>query len=357
MAEQLEVRSDGGNYTIHIDAGNWDDLVQRVIDDLQPTAVAVASDSNVGPLYADRVAAALSDSNIKTINLRCDAGETAKCVDQLQGWWQALATAKVDRKTVIIAIGGGVIGDLAGFVAASHLRGLRFVQVPTSLLAQVDSSVGGKVGINLPQGKNLVGAFWQPELVWIDTSVLSTLSDREYSAGMAEVVKYAMIADSQFFDWLKQNSQSILDRDRSTVASLIQHCCAIKAQVVEEDTRETTGRRAILNFGHTVGHAIENLSGYGTVLHGEAISIGMVAETKLAAKLGKCCDQLASQLEDLLQVFRLPTEMPELGFDELKVAMQGDKKNTGSKIVFVLPTQIGEVVLCDNAELSPEIFV
>lgn len=350
----VNVQTDGGDYPILINAGNWDDLAAK-IRPMTSTAI-VATDSHVCPLYANDVVTALETQGVKVVRLQCEAGETAKSVAVVSDWWRTLAAARVDRQAVLVAVGGGVVGDLAGFVAASHLRGLRFVQVPTTLLAQVDSSVGGKVGINLPQGKNLVGSFWQPELVWIDTNVLLTLTDREYAAGLAEVVKYAVIADAELFDWLKENAVAIRERKAEVTSRLIQRCCQIKADVVQEDTRETSGRRAILNFGHTVGHAIEQLSGYGHFLHGEAVAMGMVSEAEIACRRELCTAELVSELTALLKIFQLPTAMPSLKYDALLDCMRGDKKNQNGNIVFVLPDRMGQVSLRRDIELNPEDF-
>ena len=356
MATSVDVKTDGGSYPILINHGSWTELAGWISEKLQPSTAILCTDSNVNPLYAQQVQRALEERNLKTLVLECPAGEQSKSVSVSQQWWQELASHRVDRQAVVIAVGGGVVGDLAGFIASTHLRGLRFVQIPTTLLAQVDSSVGGKVGINLPQGKNLVGSFWQPQLVWIDTNVLNTLSSREFAAGMAEVVKYAAIEDAAMFEWLEDNASAINQKQADVIEQLIQRCCQIKADVVEADTRETSGRRAILNFGHTVGHAIEQLSGYGHYLHGEAISMGMVAETVLASGRGDCETNVVEDLKRLLVKFNLPIAMPKLPFDELVKAMQGDKKNSNSQIVFVLPRKIGQVFLCRDAELNSRVF-
>lgn len=356
MATSVDVKTDGGSYPILINHGSWTELAGWISEKLQPSTAILCTDSNVNPLYAQQVQRALEERNLKTLVLECPAGEQSKSVSVSQQWWQELASHRVDRQAVVIAVGGGVVGDLAGFIASTHLRGLRFVQIPTTLLAQVDSSVGGKVGINLPQGKNLVGSFWQPQLVWIDTNVLNTLSSREFAAGMAEVVKYAAIEDAAMFQWLEDNASAINQKQADVIEQLIQRCCQIKADVVEADTRETSGRRAILNFGHTVGHAIEQLSGYGHYLHGEAISMGMVAETVLASGRGDCETNVVEDLKRLLVKFNLPIAMPKLPFDELVKAMQGDKKNSNSQIVFVLPRKIGQVFLCRDAELNSRVF-
>ena len=248
---------------------------------------------------------------------------------------------------MVVALGGGVVGDLAGFVAASYARGVDFVQIPTSLLAQVDSSVGGKVGINLPKSKNMVGAFWQPKLVVIDPLVLETLDDANYIAGMAEVIKYGLIMDASLFEFLESNVEAIKKRDKQTLTKIIAWCCQCKADVVEADETESTGRRAILNYGHTYGHAIESVYGYGQYLHGQAIAIGMVCAARLAQSLGMVDDEFCNRQSALFETLGLPTECPNDQLPVLLEAMQRDKKVVGGVLKFVLPTKIGHVELVD----------
>jgi 3-dehydroquinate synthase len=246
----------------------------------------------------------------------------------------------------VIALGGGVVGDLAGFVAATYQRGVPFVQVPTTLLAQIDSSVGGKVAINHPAGKNLIGAFYQPKLVLADTATLLTLSDREYRAGVGELVKYGVIMDALLFELLEREVARVNARDLPLLNELVRRCCELKAQVVAEDERELPGgRRAILNFGHTVGHAIEAIAGYGTVLHGEAVAIGMVAEGALAVKRGMWSAAEQARLVSLLRALGLQTALPDLDAMALLSAMGRDKKNQDKGIVFILPRAMGDVAI------------
>jgi len=260
-----------------------------------------------------------------------------------------------DRNTIVVALGGGVVGDLAGFVAASYARGLDFVQIPTSLLAQVDSSVGGKVGINLPKSKNMVGAFWQPQRVIIDPGVLQTLDEANYIAGMAEVVKYGLIMDGKLFEFIQQNVAAIKKRDQQMMAKLIAWCCRCKAQVVKEDERESSGRRAILNYGHTYGHAIESVFGYGKYLHGQAISIGMVCAARLSRQLGMVDQAFCDSQRQLFEELGLPVLCPGSPHDELVGAMQRDKKVVSGELKLILPKAIGEVVLV-SAPADSEIF-
>ncbi|HKB05463.1 MAG TPA: 3-dehydroquinate synthase, partial [Gemmataceae bacterium] len=246
-----------------------------------------------------------------------------------------------------------VIGDLAGFVAATYNRGLPLVMIPTTLLAMVDSSVGGKVGINLPQGKNLVGAFHQPAGVWIDTAMLDTLPDREYRSGLAEVVKYGVILDAEFFAWLEGNAAAVLSRDPAAVAQIVARSCRLKADVVEQDEREETGLRMILNYGHTFAHAFESVAGYGMWLHGEAVAAGMVCASRLAERRGLIAGEVTRRQAALLTRFRLPTARPpEWNADRLIEAMRRDKKNIAGRLRFVLPTRLSHVAVFDDVPES-----
>ena len=345
VSYRLDVMSDQESYPILIGAGDWTALAAEVARHFQPTQVVVAMDQTVAALYGAAVTDALANLRCPVGQLTCPAGEASKSTEMATQWWQGLAARAVDRKALIVALGGGVVGDLCGFVAATYLRGLRFVQIPTTLLAQVDSSVGGKVGINLPAGKNLVGNFWQPSLVWIDPTVLRTLSDREFSAGMAEVIKYAVLRDDGLLTLLEQESADILAREAEVLGRLVHRCCAIKADVVRQDPREINGIRATLNFGHTVGHAIESLTGYSSVLHGEGVAIGMVAETRLAERIGLAAPGLSDRLAAVLQQYRLPTQLPVFPWEQWQECMLRDKKNMAQQIAFALPTCLGNVGL------------
>jgi 3-dehydroquinate synthase len=281
------------------------------------------------------------------------AGETSKCMEQLAKLYDALYELAADRKTAVVAVGGGVIGDLAGFAAATYNRGLPLVMVPTSLLAMVDSSVGGKTGINHPKGKNLIGAFHQPAGVWIDLAYLQTLPEREYLSGLAEVVKYGVILDEKFFEHLEANAKSVRDRKWSGLDQIVAHCCRLKAEVVGKDEYELTGLRAVLNYGHTFAHAYETCSGYGTLLHGEAVAIGMTDAAKLAHKMGLVGLDFVERQSKLLEALWLRTEPDaEFATDELLAVMKRDKKAVGGKMRFILPTRIGEVQLFDNVPES-----
>jgi 3-dehydroquinate synthase len=251
-----------------------------------------------------------------------------------------------------VAVGGGVVGDLAGFVAATFSRGLSLIQIPTSVIAQVDSSVGGKVGINLPLAKNLVGAFWQPAGVLIDIQVLDTLPEREFRSGLAEVVKYGMILDPELFAYLERHTDAILKRQPDVLAHLIERSCRLKADVVEQDEREETGLRAVLNYGHTFCHAIETVAGFGKFLHGEAVAIGMVYAARLAQRMGRIDAALVDRQCALLTALGLPTQLVGLDPDDLLAAMQRDKKVQLGNLRFVLPTRLGHVELAGGVDLA-----
>jgi 3-dehydroquinate synthase len=282
--------------------------------------------------------------------LEVPAGEETKCVAQAERLWNALADAKTDRKSVVIAAGGGVVGDLAGFVAATYARGLPFFQMPTTLLAQVDSSVGGKVGINLPQAKNIVGAFWQPAGVLIDLDALATLPDREYRAGLAEVVKYGVILDAEFFEYLERHVDSLVARQPEILEHIVAQSCRLKARVVEQDEREETGLRAVLNYGHTFCHAIETVTGYGRFLHGEAVAIGMVCASRLAERMGRIERSITERQLSLLSRLGLPIAAGDLDAGQILAAMQHDKKVERGRLRFVLPDRIGHVSLVGDVD-------
>ena len=305
---------------------------------------AIISDSNVAPRYAKEVKDTLANAGFTAGLITLPAGETAKSIKTLAACYDQLAAQRLERKSFILALGGGVVGDLAGFVAATYLRGLPFVQVPTTLLAQVDSSVGGKVGLNLRAGKNLVGAFHQPRLVLCDLGTLASLPAREYRAGLAEVIKYGIIYDAQLFACLERDLPKLLRRDPRALGAVVARCCEIKADVVRQDETET-GLRAILNFGHTIGHALEAISHYGKYLHGEAIAIGQVAAAKLSAQLLRLPQPEVERIERLFQRAGLPTEANLNASARQKVlaALRLDKKVSDGEVKFVLARRIGAV--------------
>lgn len=308
---------------------------------LQGRALIVA-DSEVADLYASPIQEALSSSGLSVDTVVIPAGEASKNHTQLLRIYDAALAAGLERSSSIIALGGGVIGDLAGYAAATYLRGVRFVQLPTTLLAMVDSAVGGKTGVNLPQGKNLIGAFHQPALVVADIDCLATLPEREFAAGLAEVIKYGVIADPEILTVLEQHKCAELRGNPDVMEHLVRRSCEIKADVVRRDEREG-GLRAILNFGHTLGHAIEQVGGYGERLHGEAISIGMVYAARLSERVRGFSPASTERLRQILEQVGLPTAYPDLPWEELMAAMQRDKKKQAGEVGFVLADELGSV--------------
>jgi 3-dehydroquinate synthase len=301
----------------------------------------IVSNETVAPLYLDKLKANLEGRSIDVIEL--PDGEAFKTVETASMVIDKLATGGANRDTTVIALGGGVVGDIAGFAAACYMRGVAFVQVPTTLLAQVDSSVGGKTGVNHSQGKNLIGAFHQPQVVLIDTASLGTLPKRELRAGLAEVIKHGVIADTDFFAWLEQNIAALLALETDAVAHAVQRSCEIKAEIVAEDERES-GRRAILNFGHTFGHAIEHCQGYGEWLHGEAVAAGMV----MAAQLSGIDAGDQQRLRGLIEAAGLPSSPPAMSAQAMLDAMRMDKKVLQKKLRLVLLERLGQATVTDK---------
>jgi 3-dehydroquinate synthase len=340
------------SYDIEIGRGNLADATRFCDAETDDAHSVIITDSNVAPLYADPLIATLEELGSEVTTLEVDAGEPSKASDVAANLWEELLNAGADRSSVVVALGGGVVGDLAGFVAATFARGLRFVQIPTTLLAQVDSSVGGKVGINLPGGKNMVGAFWQPRGVVIDVDVLQTLPDREYRAGLAEVVKYGVIQDADFFAYLEGNIDAIDIRDAGVLTYIVQRCCRLKADVVEQDEREETGLRSILNYGHTFCHAFEAATGYEQLLHGEGVAIGMACAARLAERLGRVDAKFVERQSALLESLKLSLDLPDVDHDELIELMYRDKKVERGKLRFVLPTRMGHVELVRGVPIA-----
>ena len=305
---------------------------------------AIITDTNAGKFFAKRAYESLVKAGFEPSLITVPAGETAKSLRTVQSCYDQLAKQRLERKSFIVALGGGVVGDLAGFVAATYLRGIPFVQVPTTLLAQVDSSVGGKTGVNLRAGKNLVGAFYQPHFVLCDLETLKTLPDREFRAGLAEVIKYGIIYDETLFAHMERSLPRVLKRDLRTLAGIVARCCKIKAEVVGQDETES-GLRAILNFGHTIGHAIENSFGYGKFLHGEAIAIGQVAAARLSQQILGLPSGDADRIEKLFVDAGLPVKIRLNAAQRQKLftAMKLDKKVSGGEVTFVLAEKIGRV--------------
>lgn len=340
------VRVPLGNRTYDIVIGEH--LLERAAELMRPLALGrrgvIISDTNVAPLYANR----LRLDGYETTVLTVAAGEASKSLRQACRLLEKLPGLRLDRQSFVVALGGGVVGDLAGFVAATYLRGIHFIQVPTTLLALVDSSVGGKTGVNLPQGKNLVGAFYQPRLVIADLATLRTLPKRQLRAGFAEVIKYGAICEAAFFRWLERNYRRVLDLESAAIRRAVRRCCECKARVVSADEQES-GLRAILNFGHTVGHAMETLLEYEGLLHGEAVSIGMCCAARLSVKRCGLKEAEAMRLRALLEASGLPTRLGErLRAETMLPAMRLDKKARAGKVRFVLLKRLGSAEVSDQ---------
>jgi len=333
------------SYDIEIGAGNLDQIGRLTTDCTRVTHAIVITDANVERPHAQIVGESLAATGAEVDLVVVEPGEPSKSVETSFQLWKKMLELGADRKSVVVAAGGGVVGDLAGFIAATYGRGLSFVQAPTSLLAQVDSSVGGKVGINLPGAKNMVGAFWQPLNVLIDVDTLKTLPDREYRSGLAEVVKYGVILDAEFFAYLETNVDELNNRDPEVLIEIVTKSCRLKADVVEADERETLGLRAVLNYGHTFAHAFESSCGYGELLHGEAVSIGMLCASRLAERLGRIDAQATRRQFDLLAALQLPVDVPDADHQELLAIMQRDKKVEHGRLRYILPSKIGAVEL------------
>ncbi len=349
MVHRVRVPLAERSYDIEIGTGNLAELGAFVSARLDLSRVVVVTDENVEGAHGRAAAASLAEHAQVDI-VAVPPGETSKSVRMADVLWNGLLDLEADRKTVIVAVGGGVIGDLAGFVAASFARGLAFVQVPTTLLAQVDSSVGGKVGVNLPGAKNMVGAFWQPRGVLIDTAVLATLPEREYRAGLAEVVKYGVILDAEFFAYLEGHVPKLNGRDDDVLRHVTRRSCELKAQVVAADEREETGQRAVLNYGHTFCHALETLTGYENLLHGEAVAIGMICASRLAERLGRIEGDVTRRQRDLLTALGLSVALPDVDHEEMLQVMSHDKKTEHGRLRFVLPSRLGHVELVGDVE-------
>ncbi len=346
--QTLQVALGDRSYDIEIGSGNLSCFPSFLRQRCQTDHAVLITDTVVDPLYADQLGDRLVAGGWEVHVLVIDAGEQSKSADVAINLWETMLAEGADRQSVVVAMGGGVVGDLAGFVAATFARGVPWVQVPTTLLAQVDSSVGGKVGINLLGAKNMVGAFWQPQGVLVDVDVLKTLPEREYRAGLAEVVKYGIILDAEFFAYLEQHADQINGQQPDVVANIVRRCCRLKADVVEKDERETTGLRAVLNYGHTFAHAFEAAGSYGTLLHGEAVAMGMGCAARLAERLGRVDEPFVRRQSKLLEALHLESTPPEYSPDELLRLMYHDKKVDQGKLRFVLPDRLGHVELVED---------
>ncbi len=347
--EKIEVGLESNSYPILIGQGIIADLGLSLSSIAFPRKVSIVSNQLVFSLYGEAVIKSLEQSGFTATVILIGDGEAYKTQETLATVYDQFVAADMDRSCGVIALGGGVVGDLAGYAAASYMRGIACIQVPTTLLAQVDSSVGGKTAVNHPKGKNIIGAFYQPQLVCIDVDVLSTLAEREYLSGLAEVVKYGIIRDLNFFNWLDSNSEALLNRDSDALTYAIKTSCQIKANIVEIDEKES-GIRAFLNFGHTFGHAIETLTGYKSFLHGEAVSIGMVVASKVSERQGGCSASDVAHIITLLQRFKLPVIPPSFSLESYIESMMHDKKVKEGRLQMVLNRGIGQAEIVDIAD-------
>jgi len=335
------------HYPIHIGQGILSDP-QLIRPHIHGQQVFVVSNEIVAPLYLDQLLATLGDGYDIATHILPD-GEQTKSLKHAEAVFTKMLELPCDRGATVVALGGGVVGDLAGFCAACYQRGIKFIQVPTTLLSQVDSSVGGKTGVNHPLGKNMIGAFHQPEVVIIDTQTLVSLDERQFSAGLAEVIKYALLGDMEFLDWLENNMPAILMREQSAITSIIERSCRAKALIVAEDEKEQ-GVRALLNLGHTFGHAIENAKGYGVWLHGEAVALGMLMAADLSCRMQMISQADVQRVKGILAAAALPVERVDgVEAAQLRSLMSVDKKVMAGKLRLVLYRQLGEAEIFDSA--------
>lgn len=335
---KLDVSAPSGSYPIIIEAGILDKIGDNLKAIFKGKKIALVTDTNIDPLYGDKVVKSIEAAGFQVFKAVVMAGEESKSFETLIELYNKFLDFKINRGDLIVALGGGVVGDLTGFAASTFLRGVPFVQVPTSLLAQVDSSVGGKVAVDLPRGKNLVGSFYQPKAVFIDPSVLNTLTDKFFNDGMGEVIKYGAIRDEKLFVDLENYADKaalIADLDR-----IIYICCGIKAAIVEADEKDT-GDRMLLNFGHTIGHGIEQFYNYTTYSHGEAVAMGMYAISLIGEELELTKKGTAERIKDVLIKYGLPYNLPEIKSEVIIEAIGHDKKNIGDAMNFILVEQIG----------------
>ena len=344
--QTLKVELAGRSYPIHIGRNLISDA-NLILPHLKRKHVAVVTNTTVAPLYLSKLTRSLEAAGVSVLPIILPDGEVFKNTQTLNTIYDALLQNRCERSTTLIALGGGVIGDLTGYAAATYLRGVPFIQIPTTLLSQVDSSVGGKTGINHPLGKNMIGAFYQPQVVLADIETLKTLPPREFSAGMAEVIKYGLMRDAEFFDWLENNVDALMWHDEKALSYAIYRSCQNKADLVALDEHEQ-GDRALLNLGHTFGHAIENAMGYGVWLHGEAVAAGTVLAANLSQRLGWLTAADSNRVTSILQAAKLPVTAPNLGVDRYLDLMGHDKKVEDGKIRLVLQQGIGKAVISSD---------
>ncbi|MGH4050246.1 MAG: 3-dehydroquinate synthase [Clostridium sp.] len=336
---KIKVNASSGCYPIYIKNGLFSEIGERVKKIYKGSKIAIITDSNVNELYGQKIVNSLKESGFESYKIVAQAGEVSKSFETLLEVYDKLLDYKINRGDLIIALGGGVVGDMAGFAAATFLRGISLIQIPTTLLAQVDSSVGGKVAVDLPRGKNLVGSFYMPKAVFIDPLFMGTLKERFLNDGMGEVIKYGAIKDSELFNTLMRydNKEELL----KNIDKVIYTCCTIKADIVEHDEKDT-GERMLLNFGHTIGHAIEQFFNFTKYSHGEAVAMGMYSITKLGEVLGKTKEGTSIAIKDILVKYNLPWMLPEIKSEDIIKAISHDKKNIGDSMNFILIKSIGD---------------
>lgn len=349
--DRVHVTTDQRSYYIHIVEDDWSTFVKSLDGAVQSKKLLIICDDNVHRLYYPSLDNILTQAEYEHKVAVIPHGETTKNLEWAEVLYTAALNAKLDRQSTIIALGGGVVGDIAGFIAATYMRGINFVQIPTTMLAQIDSSVGGKVAVNHPKAKNIIGAFYQPSMVYVNIDTLTTLPKREYLSGLAELIKYGYIWDYEFLNWLVDNIDNILSQDMKTLQYAIHRACEIKAHIVSMDETEQ-GLRAILNFGHTIGHAVEAATDYRKYTHGEGVSIGMVYESKLAYAMGLIDGAYVDELVALLKRCSLPTDIEGIDSTILIDKMAMDKKNRQGDIVFILPTDAGKVDVFSGVDLE-----
>ncbi len=322
----------------------------------QFSKIIVITDSNVGRIYSEECIKAISDTAAEMFCYTIPAGEKSKVLSTVSDIYREMIACRLDRRSAVVALGGGVVGDIAGFAAATFMRGIPFVQIPTTILSQADSSVGGKTGVDFEGSKNMIGAFHQPSFVYINVNTLKTLPEREVKSGLAEVIKHGLILDSEFYDYIDSNLDKILTFDEDVLQYIAKTNCRIKGKIVEKDEREGD-LRAILNFGHTIGHAVESVSNF-TMLHGECVAIGMIGAYKLAVKLGAVDEKTAAKVEETLKKSGLPVKVSNMNSDEILAMMYSDKKVKDGRLNFILPKGIGEVIQCaiDNESMIKEVL-
>lgn len=352
--ESLKVKLGDRSYKIYIGSNILGKIGTELKSAGFSSKIAVISNTTVSRFYGDVVTESVKSAGLTAIPVTIPDGESFKNINTVHYIYSELLRNGLDRKSGIVALGGGVVGDIAGFVASTYMRGIEYVQVPTTLLAHVDSSVGGKTGVNHKLGKNMIGTFYQPKLVWIDVDVLKTLPKRELLAGIAEVIKHGIIKDEKLFEFMEKNRDKLFDLETNALIHIIKHSCEIKSEIVSKDERES-GLRAILNYGHTIGHAIETVTQYTQFLHGEAVAIGMNVEARLSRLLGFLQDSNVFRIKSLIDAYGLPSEIPsEIEADSLLAPMQLDKKTVAGELKFALPEKIGKARIQKN--ISREII-